>query len=371
MQKVKYQPSEVLTTHFGFEHFLPGQSAIIADLLDGKHVIAVQPTGAGKSLCYQLPSFCLGKLTLVVCPLISLMHDQIKRLSELNIRAATLHSALTVPEKRAIEEQLLENQLHCLYISPERFTRRDFQQLISRVEVGILAIDEAHCVSEWGHDFRPTYQFLKIAINQVQPHAVLACTATATPKVIDDVHTQLGLNNAQLHRSSFLKSNLHLNVVTCASESDRNANLLNILRRFKCAPQGQVIIYANTRKRTENVYQLIQRDLVNTNIDFYHAGRSEHDRHAVQTRFNRGDCRILVATNAFGLGIDHPDIKCVIHVDTPRNIAQYYQEVGRAGRAGQHASAILLYRRKDIGLSRFMIEVNHPSQKTVMLCGLS
>jgi ATP-dependent DNA helicase RecQ len=353
---------DTLKTHFGFNEFLEGQEAIISDVLSGKHVLALRPTGAGKSLCYQLPGVHLAKLTLVVCPLVALMAEQVGQLKRRGIAAEQLSSGQSLAERIRVERALIQNEVKLLYVAPERFKRTKFQNLMSKLDVGLIAVDEAHCISEWGHDFRPDYRLIKIAINALEPDAVLACTATATPKVLNDIQASLGLTEPTLHVSGFLRANLHLNVVSSVTEDERKQQLFELIRNIANRNTGRVIIYANTRKRVEDAHRFLRAKLPNRRVELYHAGLTEQARATAQFSFSVGGCRILVATNAFGLGIDRRDVRCVIHLDTPSNIARYYQEVGRAGRDGRPASGVLLHRRKDMGLNRFMLDVNHPSR---------
>lgn len=362
MQDANGSVKDTLKTYFGFSEFLEGQEAIISDVLSGKHVLALRPTGAGKSLCYQLPAVHLPKLTLVVCPLIALMTEQVGQLKRRGIAAEQLSSGQSLAERIRVERALVHNEIKILYVAPERFKRTKFQNLLSKLDIGLIAVDEAHCISEWGHDFRPDYRLIKIAITALEPDSVLACTATATPKVLNDIQTSLGLRAPTLHVSGFLRSNLHLNVLSSANEDERKQQLCNLVRNIAQRKAGRVIIYANTRKRVEEAHRYLRSQLPDRRIELYHAGLSEQVRAAAQFSFSVGGCRVLVATNAFGLGIDRRDVRCVIHLDTPSNIARYYQEVGRAGRDGRPASGVLLHRRKDMGLNRFMLDVNNPSR---------
>ena len=362
MQDANGSIRDTLKTHFGFNEFLDGQEAIISDVISGKHVLALRPTGAGKSLCYQLPGVHLTKLTLVVCPLVALMAEQVGQLKRRGIAAEQLSSGQSLTERIRVERALVQNQVKLLYVAPERFKRAKFQNLMSKLDVGLIAVDEAHCISEWGHDFRPDYRLIKIAINALEPDAVLACTATATPKVLNDIQTSLGLNEPRLHVSGFLRTNLHLNVLSSIDEDERKQQLFELVRNIANRNAGRVIIYANTRKRVQDAHRFLRSKLPDRRVELYHAGLTEQARAAAQFSFSVGGCRILVATNAFGLGIDRRDVRCVVHLDTPSNIARYYQEVGRAGRDGRPASGVLLHRRKDMGLNRFMLDVNHPSR---------
>lgn len=358
-------PVELKTTEatlrqiFGFDGFLAGQKEIIEDILSGRPTIVVRPTGGGKSLCYQLPALQMVGMTIVVCPLIALMNDQVDYLRSLGIRAAYLNSGQSQRDRCQVEREIQNGEVKILYVAPERFGSARFQRLISQQEISLLAVDEAHCISQWGHDFRPDYRQLKVVIEVLKPFAIVACTATATKRVIDDIAESLALEDPICHGSGFRRDNLYLSVMSVKDESHRDQSLLTILEG-QTHFDGKTIIYANTRKTAERIGLLIETELSSATPLVYHAGLSEQQRDERQTRFSEGNANIMVATNAFGLGINLPDIRLVIHVETPRSIARYYQEVGRAGRDGQPAGAILLFRAKDIGLHRFMIELNHP-----------
>lgn len=353
--------SETLESHFGFRAFLPGQKAIIEDIVSKKSVIIVRPTGAGKSLCFQLPSLLMPGLSLVVSPLIALMNEQVEALCELGISAAFLNSGQSRSRQREVEAKINDDDLQILYVAPERFASQRFRTLIKAKTISILAIDEAHCISEWGHDFRPEYRQLKAAIDTLKPSAVVACTATATTTVIEDIEASLGLQHATRHVSGFLRENLHLSVMRLESESARQKALVTLLAK-QASKAGKTIVYCATRKSAISGAQFVKMARPKLGLSVYHAGLGEFERTRRQHAFRSGEIKILFATTAFGLGVNLPDIRLVVHLDTPRSIAQYYQEVGRAGRDGEPAGAVLLFRAKDLGLQRFLLEVNNPNK---------
>ncbi|MDR1932481.1 MAG: DNA helicase RecQ [Spirochaetales bacterium] len=339
---------EVLKTHFGYTLFRPGQESVIDALLAGRDVLAVMPTGAGKSLCYQLPALMMGGLTLVISPLISLMKDQVEALRDSGIPAAYLNSSL--PPADYAETLLLAagGQYRILYIAPERLQREDLLHITETVKISMIVIDEAHCVSHWGHDFRPGYLTIAAFIRQFPARPVIAAfTATATSSVKEDVALMLDLREPYMLTTGFNRENLYFEV---QRPKDKRQDLLRCLenRRDKSG-----IIYCATRKGVEEICAILnQNGFAATR---YHAGLDDRERQENQDDFIYDRKQVMVATNAFGMGIDKSNVSFVIHYNMPKNIESYYQEAGRAGRDGEKADCILLYSPQDVNLNKFFI----------------
>lgn len=330
---------EILKKHFGFDKFLPFQEAIIGDVMDGKDVLAILPTGGGKSLCYQLPAVMLPGVTIVISPLISLMKDQVWGLTDNGIPAAYLNSSQGVKEEREVKERLKSGRIKLLYVAPERILKSGFLNFISELQVSLIAIDEAHCISEWGHDFRPSYRGLS-ELREAFPNAtVLALTATATEKVIKDIESQLGFNGHGFYRGSFDRKNLTYLIypkINAYSE---------ILKYLLNHHNESGIIYCLSRAAVDQMAYSLNMDGVKALP--YHAGLTTKERTENQEKFMTGGARVIVATIAFGMGIDKPDIRFVMHHDLPKNIEGYYQETGRAGRDGKNSKCILFFSYAD------------------------
>lgn len=345
----EYEP--LLHSNFGLPHFRRGQKEIITSVLSGRDVMAVLPTGGGKSLCYQYPAVAKNALVVVISPLIALMKDQTDSLNRMGIPAGCIHSGQSEAEKREVFRKLGEGGPFVLYVSPERVQKDGFQRWIKHAPVALFAVDEAHCVSQWGHDFRADYALLKI-LKQERPEVpVLALTASATPFVLNDIATQLGLKSPVRHVHGFYRPNLYYQVETCG---DDGVKLLWLRQSLKQFPTGRVLVYCGTRSATEELADVLQSEF--PGVGFYHAGMSTAERTRVQDAFAAGELRILTATNAFGMGIDHPDVRLVVHFQIPANIDSLYQEMGRAGRDGADSTCILLYAKKDKGLQSFFIQ---------------
>lgn len=345
---------EGLRQHFGFDDFQPGQRPVIESVMSGQPTVAIMPTGAGKSLCYQLPAVLLDGITLVVSPLIALMKDQVDALQARGIRAELLNSTRTLDETRSVMDATIAGELDLLYVAPERFGNAWFRDQIGRADVGLLAIDEAHCISRWGHDFRPDYRRLADAVTLLKPRNVLACTATATPEVQEDIGTSLQLTEPAVFVSGFLRDNLFIDVRFCANDRSKEQLLIDFLHHGPAAG-GATIVYANTRKRVEALTQRLDAAL-DERVVGYHAGMSNEDRDAAQETFMRGEARVVVATNAFGMGVDRADVRAVVHAEMPRTVEGYYQEIGRAGRDREPSWCLLLYNANDSRVHEFLIE---------------
>ena len=344
-------PNEkTLRENFHLDGFRLGQKEIIASVLSGRDVLAVLPTGGGKSLCYQYAAIAHQRLVLVVSPLIALMNDQVASLTRMGVPAGCLHSGQTVDEKRDVHRRLNAGGPFVLYVSPERTQMDGFQAWLKDFKICLFAIDEAHCVSQWGHDFREEYSQLK-NLKTARPEVpVLALTASATPFVLSDIARQLGLKQPVRHVHGFYRPNLYYQVEACHDEDEKLSILRQALRQ---TPDGRVLIYCGTRRVTEELSAVLQNDFAG--VDYYHAGLAAKERTQTQTAFARGDLRILIATNAFGMGIDHPNVRLVVHFQMPANIDSLYQEMGRAGRDGHESTCLLLYAKKDKGLQNFFI----------------
>jgi ATP-dependent DNA helicase RecQ len=321
---------------FGFDAFRPGQEAVIQRLLHGKSALALFPTGSGKSLCFQLPALHLDGLTLVVSPLIALMKDQIDFLQAHGIAAARLDSSVGVEEIRHIDAELRAGQLKLLYVAPERFSNERFLHKLRGVKLALMVIDEAHCISEWGHNFRPDYLKLARLSRALPAERVLALTATATPAVAADICREFAIEKEAFIHTGFYRPNLFLRTAQCA-----RAEQLDLLtRRLKENPRGPTIVYVTLQRTAERVAaSLAQRGLL---ARAYHAGMEMVEREAVQNWFMRSSDAIVVATIAFGMGIDKADIRYVYHFNLPKSLENYSQEIGRAGRDGKKAECEML-----------------------------
>ncbi|MEE2756564.1 MAG: ATP-dependent DNA helicase RecQ [Myxococcota bacterium] len=350
--------TDALASNFGFEEFNPGQLAIISDVLSGQPTVAIMPTGAGKSLCYQLPAVILPGVTVVVSPLISLMKDQVDGLNAKGIKSAYINSTQTLETQTEILSRLGESDFTIVYVAPERFRSHRFMRRLSEQRISLLAIDEAHCISRWGHDFRPDYGRLGHVLEQLKPQHILACTATATPEVRKDIVSSLGLTKPCVHVAGFLRENLFLRVKRCRSENERFKELSRTLTETEA---GGKIIYSATRKRVEQIHKKLREVAPDLTVVAYHAGMDEQQRRNAQDEFMRGDAEVAIATKAFGMGIDRADIRHVIHMDLPRSIEGYYQEVGRAGRDGRQAQCTLLFSPIDRRTHEFLIDLSCPS----------
>jgi ATP-dependent DNA helicase RecQ len=342
---------EVLQQKFSLRDFRIGQQEIIQSVLAGQDVLAVLPTGGGKSLCYQLPAVQKKQLVIVISPLIALMKDQVQSLLSRGIPAACLHSGQSPEEKREIFRKLDQAGAFVLYLSPERVQKEGFRNWIQGRSIALFAVDEAHCVSQWGHDFREEYSQIKI-LKEIRPDIpVLALTASATPTVLQDIAKQLNLKDPQIRVHGFYRPNLYYQVEFCETDEIKLSFLNQALKQF---PEGRVIIYCGTRKATESL--AAQLSLHHQQVGFYHAGLTTDERTRTQQQYMQGQLRILVATNAFGMGIDQPNVRLVVHYQIPANIDSLYQEMGRAGRDGQDSTCLTLYAKKDKGLQGYFIQ---------------
>lgn len=340
------QLEATLQQHFGYSTFRPGQKEIIDTILSGRDALGVLPTGGGKSVCYQLSALMLPGLTVVISPLISLMKDQVDTLTQLGIPAAYLNSTISNEEFQKITNQLRQGQLKLLYVAPERLDNPSFTSFISRQQISLVAIDEAHCVSQWGFDFRPSYRNISQFIHQLPKRPVVASfTATATRVVQEDVVKQLDLNQPEVFINSFDRPNIKFTVL---EPTQREATLYQLINR-----EEAIIIYASTRKQVDELHKNLQKK--GYSVSKYHAGMEQELRKQAHNDFINDQTNIVVATNAFGMGIDKTDVRKVIHFNLPKDLESYYQEAGRAGRDSLEAEAILLYHSKDIMTNKYLI----------------
>ena len=343
------QARKMLQHHFGYEAFRIGQEQIIEQTLSGQSSLCVMPTGGGKSICYQIPALMLDGLTIVVSPLISLMQDQVEALRAANIPAAYINSTLSAQEVNETMQLASAGYLKLLYIAPERLESTQFLNALSYLHVPLIAVDEAHCISQWGHDFRPSYRSIqKLFTLWPQKPTVLALTATATPAVCEDIRQLLSIDEDSTVITGFARENLAFSVLI-------GENKERFIKNYVEKNKNEVgIIYAATRKAVDGLYELLSR--VGVSVAKYHAGLPEEMRMAEQDRFLKNEARIMVATNAFGMGIDASNVRFIIHYQMPRNMESYYQEAGRAGRDGLPSACLLLYASSDVQTQRFLIE---------------
>lgn len=337
---IKTQLELVLQRYWGYPTLREGQDEVILNILSGKDTLVLLPTGGGKSLCYQLPALFFEGITLVVTPLLALMKDQVSQLYKKGIPATFLSSDLDDIQEDLVFEKCKNSEIKILYVSPERLKNRKFLENIQEVKLSLLAVDEAHCISEWGNDFRPSYQNI---INFRREFPYLSCvalTATASDKICDEIITKLGLKNPFVYKKSFRRNNIHIQI---KKVSDKK-NFLHYW--LKNNPQSG-LIYTRTRRETEDLVDWLQRENI-TNVDFYHAGLSSKEKYAKQQNWTSSRSLALITTNAFGMGIDKEDVNFVIHYSPPASLENYYQEIGRAGRNGEDANAILLWNEEEL-----------------------
>lgn len=339
-----------LNERFGFAAFRPGQEDVIRAVLAGRDAMAVMPTGQGKSLCYQLPATLLPGLTLVISPLIALMQDQVTAMRQRKIAAAAFHSGLTGFEKSLVMQDLQQRRVQLLYLAPERMQHEGFLRLLRSLWVSLLVVDEAHCISQWGHDFRPDYLKVGHLRRELTNPPCLALTATATARVQADVCRLLSLRDPFRLVTGFRRANLALSVHRCQTLREK---LGMVERLVQSTEKGTIIVYCATRRTVEEVAAWLGQS--HQSVGYYHAGLSDEQRRLAHEDFRQGTLRILVATNAFGMGIDKPDVRLVLHFDIPGSLEAYYQEAGRAGRDGQPAACVLLFCERDVATQDYFI----------------
>ena len=342
-------PKEALKAVFGYDSFRPGQEAVINAILEGRDILAVMPTGAGKSLCYQVPAMLLSGITLVISPLISLMQDQVKALNEVGVNAAFINSSLSEKELNDTFKNAYKGHYKIIYVAPERLMSEGFISFAKSVEISMVTVDEAHCISQWGQDFRPSYMDIAEFINILDKRPIIsAFTATATQSVREDIICSLGLNNPYFLVTGFDRENLFFQV---DKPQNKERFILDFIERHR-GESG--IIYCATRKNVDSLYTLLRKQHIS--VGKYHAGMSNEERKQMQNDFVFDYTSIVIATNAFGMGIDKSNVRFVIHYNMPSSMENYYQEAGRAGRDGLNSECILLFSPQDIIINRFLLE---------------
>ena len=356
--------SAELERHFGFRTFLEGQESAIQEVLNGRDVVVIMPTGSGKSLCFQLAAMVLPGVTLVVSPLIALMKDQVDGMVAKGIPATFINSSLDATEMRDRMTGMATGDYKLVYVAPERFRNERFKSALRSVKVSLLAIDEAHCISQWGHDFRPDYMRLRFVVEQMPEVRIMALTATATLEVRADIVKQLMLGEAPRTEAEvlvfgFARPNLFLRVTRTARHTEKLERVKKVI-----ADRGSGIVYCATRKQTERVFAKLKE--ADVHCTMYHGGLSDEARDKVQDSFIGGSIPVVVATNAFGMGVDRSDIRFVMHWDLPGSMEAYYQEIGRAGRDGEDAHCELLYNYADVATQEFFIEGANPSRQLIL-----
>ncbi len=341
-----------LKKHFNLDAFRSRQAEIINSVLSGRNTVVVMPTGAGKSLCYQLPAMLLDGVTVVVSPLIALMQDQVDALLSKGIAATFINSTLSDTERADRQRRLRQGEYKLVYVAPERFKSDSFVNALIEARIALYAIDEAHCISQWGHDFRPDYALLGQVRKRLRPARTVALTATATPEVRDDITRVLLMKEPQVFVAGFDRPNLYLDVLQVSGDDEKKRAVTQL------AQEGSGIVYCSTRKQTEAIHDSLTRAGVNSVM--YHAGMDDDGRRVAQEKFMAVEKAVAVATNAFGMGIDKPGIRFVAHASIPRAVEAYYQEIGRAGRDGHDAHAVLLFNHADVYTQERLIASNFP-----------
>lgn len=358
----KQQALRMLETYFGYTSFRPAQEAPIASLLRNEDVIGIMPTGAGKSICFQIPALCKAGLTIVFSPLISLMKDQVDGLLVQNIPAALINSTLTQAEFNKTMYEVRSGKIKLLYIAPERLGSNFFCNVLRALPIAQVIVDEAHCISEWGHDFRPSYRLIGEWLNSLPKRPIVgAFTATATKYVENDIKKLLGLDKANVYVTGFDRPNLYFSVIRTPKRMDY------VVHYVRQHANENGIIYCATRKDVDRVYENLTR--AGIKVGHYHGGLSDEVRHEMQNAYADDKLQVMVATNAFGMGIDKSNVRYVLHYQMPRNMESYYQEAGRAGRDGAPAECILLYSGQDVQVHKYLIEqsIETPERQEVEL----
>ena len=348
--------TSALKKYFGYDRFREPQEEIIRHVLQGKHALVIMPTGSGKSILYQLPALLLPDLTLVISPLIALMKDQVDALRKKGIDATFVNASLTRKEREKRYEEIRQGKYKLLYVTPERFRKEDFTEIIKSRTISLFAVDEAHCISEWGHDFRPDYTRLGDIREMLDNPTTIALTATATPSVQQDIIQQLHLSDVRIFHEGIDRPNLFLGVKDVWEEEEKLDIILDYIRNLK---SGSGIVYFSLIKDLLRMSERLRKAKVLHLV--YHGKLSSGVRKSIQNQFMQNDRQVVLATNAFGMGIDKPDIRFVLHAQIPGSLESYYQEIGRAGRDEQRSDCILLYDQQDLNIQLEFIRWNNPS----------
>jgi ATP-dependent DNA helicase RecQ len=351
-------PHKALEKYFGFREFREPQGEVISGILNGEDVFVVMPTGGGKSLCYQLPALLLDGVTVVVSPLIALMKDQVDALVARGLSATLINSTISLAEQHHRIRLMRDGEFKLVYIAPERFRSRSFLEALGQVTIALFAVDEAHCISQWGHDFRPDYFRLSSVLEVLGRPQVAAFTATATPEVRTDIVKRLGLENPNVFVAGFARPNLRFTVTATEKESEKYDRLRDLVRRHRTG-----IVYCATRKRVDQVSEYLKS--WDVRVVSYHGGIDDAARTEAQNQFTQNNCDVVVATNAFGMGIDRADLRFVVHFEIPGSLEAYYQEAGRAGRDGEPAECELLFNYADTRIQDFFINGSNPSVELI------
>ncbi len=349
-------PSEALKKYFSYDKFRPAQEEIITAILKGSNVLAVLPTGAGKSICYQIPAIISNDFSIVISPLIALMKDQVDNLNREEKLAAFINSTMSFREAETVLQDLSYGKIKLLYVAPERLENILFAERIKKLNPNYLFVDEAHCISQWGHNFRPSYSKIREFADFVEIKKISAFTATATPEVVKDIVKQLGQKNPCIFVKGFERENLHLNVIPGAKKFEKCVELISIYKT-------PAIIYTSSRKKTEEISEYLMLHRINSAA--YHAGRHPEERKRIQEAFINDEIKVICATNAFGMGIDKKDIRLIIHFNTPGSIENYYQETGRAGRDEKEAYIFLLHDESDLSIQNYFLSNAYPDKKLI------